>query len=119
MSVVGGQKAYGSAFLWSQLQCCCIDADPAAVSLARENAQILGLSDRAVFAVGRLTDKDGIQGKLPFELSRRFDIVVSNPPYIPTAELSFLAPEIKQLSHTCRRRRVPMIRILISGKIST
>ena len=59
-----------------------IDADAAAC--ARRNADRHGLSDRAEFAVTTWTD--GVQGQ--------FDIVLSNPPYIPAADIAALEPEV-------------------------
>lgn len=63
-----------------------IDLAPGAVDTARENAAAAGLSSRAEFRVG-----DWGEG-----LSGRFDIIVSNPPYIADAEFATLAPEVIQ-----------------------
>ena len=60
------------------------DLAPAAAALARRNAQALGLADRAAFLCGCWDD--AIRG--------RFDLVLSNPPYIPTAEVAGLMPEV-------------------------
>jgi release factor glutamine methyltransferase len=61
-----------------------IDRSEEAVATATANARRLGLGQRARFAVG-----DWGAG-----LSERFDLVVSNPPYIPDAEIEALAPEV-------------------------
>jgi release factor glutamine methyltransferase len=61
-----------------------VDLAPLAVATADANAERNGLQRRAHFRVG---DWD-------FGLTGRFDIVVSNPPYIPTAEIATLAPEV-------------------------
>lgn len=61
-----------------------IDIAPGAVSVARENAARLGLDGRVEFRIGDL-----LSG-----ITAQFDIVVSNPPYIPTADLAGLAPEV-------------------------
>jgi release factor glutamine methyltransferase len=61
-----------------------IDRAEAAVAAARANADRLGLGDRARFAVG-----DWGHG-----LIERFDLVVSNPPYIPDADIDGLDPEV-------------------------
>jgi release factor glutamine methyltransferase len=64
------------------------DVSLAAVRLARENAVLNGVEARLGFAVA-----DGLK---PLGRSRaRFDIVVSNPPYIPTGEISGLQPEVR------------------------
>jgi release factor glutamine methyltransferase len=61
-----------------------IDASAAALDVARANAARLGLADRARFAPG-----DWAQG-----LDGLFDVIVANPPYIPTAEIAALQPEV-------------------------
>ena len=61
-----------------------LDIGAAAVSLARANAARHGLSGRAFFAVA----------DWGAPLAARFDIVVSNPPYVAAKELASLAPEI-------------------------
>jgi release factor glutamine methyltransferase len=68
------------------------DIDPAAVDLARENARELGLDGEE-----RLTIlADNLAGSLFADATNRgtFDVVVSNPPYIPTSELDKLPFEI-------------------------
>ena len=55
-----------------------------AVEIAARNAGEHNLSDRTTFV--RTNWTDGIEG--------RFDVVVSNPPYIETAEIATLAPEV-------------------------
>ena len=63
-----------------------IDLSPAAVALARQNAQDLGLASRATFQIGDWTD--GLAGG--------WDLLVCNPPYIGAAELPGLLPEVRQ-----------------------
>ena len=67
------------------------DLVPAAAALARRNARSLGLADRAAFLCCGWDDA----------ISGRFDLVLSNPPYIPTAELAGLMPEVA--AHEPRR----------------
>lgn len=64
-----------------------IDLSEGAVALARDNALRLGAAFSASFAVGDLT--------APLPSSARFDLVTANPPYIPTAEVARLDPDIK------------------------
>ncbi|MBX3747718.1 MAG: peptide chain release factor N(5)-glutamine methyltransferase [Verrucomicrobiae bacterium] len=64
-----------------------VDQSPEALALARRNAARLPESDRITFHHG-----DGCR-ELPSHLD--FDLVVSNPPYIPTAELDSLQPEVR------------------------
>ena len=59
-----------------------ISAD--AIAVAAWNADRLDLRNRARFSVGEWDRA----------LSGRFDIIVSNPPYIPTDDIDRLAPEI-------------------------
>lgn len=68
-----------------------VDLSPLAVEAAVGNAERNGLSDRARFQAG-----DWGSG-----LKDRFDIVVSNPPYIPSAEIATLEPEVRE--HDPRR----------------
>jgi len=70
-----------------------IDAAPGAVALSRRNARHLGLAQRAQFQEGSW------HGGLPPAPNRpdtagAWDIIVSNPPYIPSAEIAVLAPEV-------------------------
>lgn len=61
---------------------------PETAVVARENAERSGLSDRVTILDGDLF------GPLPKELRGRVDAVVSNPPYIPTADLAALPAEV-------------------------
>jgi release factor glutamine methyltransferase len=61
-----------------------VDIDSGAIETASANAAALGLQTRAVFQVA-----DWTAG-----LNERFDLIVSNPPYIPRAEIDALAPEV-------------------------
>jgi len=63
-----------------------VDVSEEAIAVARENAANLGLAARAALMRGDWTaglDDD------------QFDLVVSNPPYIPTEEIATLAPEVR------------------------
>jgi release factor glutamine methyltransferase len=62
-----------------------IDIAPGAVATARHNARLLGLDERAGF----------IAGDWARALSGRFDVVVANPPYIATATIPELMPEVR------------------------
>jgi release factor glutamine methyltransferase len=63
-----------------------IDASPSALAVARGNAEHLGLAERARFEHG-----DWDAGLAP-----GFDVVVSNPPYVPRGEIDGLQPEVAQ-----------------------
>ena len=64
-----------------------VDLSPEALAVARANATALGVADRITFHLG-----DGFHA-LPAGL--RFDLIVTNPPYIPTAEIATLQPEVR------------------------
>jgi release factor glutamine methyltransferase len=64
-----------------------LDISEAALKLARENALRLGLAERVLFYAG-----DGMAA-LPDGAG--FDLIVSNPPYIPSAEIETLQPEVR------------------------
>lgn len=68
------------------LNICGVDIDPDALSLARENAERLKLSQPDLFKQGDLFS--------PFS-QQTFDLILSNPPYISRAEYLLLDPEVK------------------------
>ncbi|MBL6935946.1 MAG: peptide chain release factor N(5)-glutamine methyltransferase [Alphaproteobacteria bacterium] len=61
-----------------------VDVSAEALEVARGNGEALGLAERADFTVGDW-------GK---EVEESFHVIVSNPPYIPSAEISGLEPEV-------------------------
>lgn len=64
-----------------------IDRDPSALKLARENAQLNGVESRITFQqVDVQTD----------DIHTTFDLLVSNPPYIPENEMDRLMDEVKR-----------------------
>lgn len=64
------------------------DLSPAAVEVAGDNAVRLGLDDRVTILAGDLF------GPLPQELRGRLDLVVANPPYIPSSAMADLPAEV-------------------------
>jgi len=62
-----------------------LDISAAAACQARDNAHALGLSDRACFMVGDWSRA----------LAGDFDLIIANPPYIASAEIAGLAPEVR------------------------
>jgi release factor glutamine methyltransferase len=62
-----------------------VDLSPAAAAVAQGNAARLGLADRACFLAGDWATALG---------HGRFDIIVSNPPYIPDADIAGLQVEV-------------------------
>jgi len=63
-----------------------LDASDEALSVARENAESHGVSGRIEFVKSDLYSGIG---------DRKFDIIVSNPPYIPTWEIKTLSRAVK------------------------
>ncbi len=64
-----------------------IDISPDALKVAETNAENLNLADRAELRQGNWTSS--------LSLNDRFDIIISNPPYIGTREIEDLSPEVK------------------------
>lgn len=62
------------------------DLSEEALEAARENAVRLGLQERAAFRQGDLWEPVG---------DERFDLIVSNPPYVPTNVIPTLEPEVR------------------------
>lgn len=67
-----------------------LDVSRAALAVARENAQLQGVSDCITFRWGELLTP------LTAELKcAPIDLLLSNPPYIPSGELAGLSPEVR------------------------
>jgi release factor glutamine methyltransferase len=71
----------GRATVWA------VDTSAGALEVARQNAARHGVADRIEFLLG-----DGF-GALAAKMV--FDLIVSNPPYVPTAEIETLEPEVR------------------------
>lgn len=73
--------------LLSEMPCAeglAVDQSSAAIAVARANADRLALADRACFVVGDWAAA----------LDGRFDVILSNPPYIPSGAIEELQPEV-------------------------
>lgn len=79
--LLGLLKAFPQAQGWGY------DAEPRALEMARKNAEIWGVSERAHWDV--LDWRTQI-------LPQTFDLLVSNPPYIATQECQELDPSVKE-----------------------
>lgn len=62
-----------------------VDLSDAALSIAHENAHTLGLKSRVDFKCANWAAG----------ITEKFDLILSNPPYIPEVERDNLAPEVK------------------------
>lgn len=61
-----------------------VDISPDALAVAQENAMRLGLQSRVQF----------VQSHWCMQVAGEFNVIISNPPYIPTADIAGLAPEV-------------------------
>ena len=71
----------------SSAQLTATDISPAALAVASTNATTHEVADRIVFLEGDLFE--------PLDSQARFDFIASNPPYVTTAQLDQLAPDIR------------------------
>ncbi len=62
------------------------DISPAALAVARRNAEAHGVSSRIHF----------IEGDLLAPTDGPFDVIVANPPYVPTHDAPSLAPDVRE-----------------------
>lgn len=62
-----------------------VDRSPAALAVARANAAWAGLADRALFVCGDWSAA----------LDEGFDLVLANPPYVPSGDIAGLEPEVR------------------------
>ncbi len=62
------------------------DTSPAALDVARRNASRHEVADRIDF----------LETSLLAEADTRFDLIVSNPPYVPASEMHALPPEVQE-----------------------
>jgi len=88
-----------------------VDISPEALELAEENARNLGLDRRVVFICGNMLDALTEYGP--------FDVIVSNPPYVPTGVIPSLQPEVRDYDPLCALDGggdgLNYIRVLVSG----
>ncbi|MFA5040966.1 MAG: HemK/PrmC family methyltransferase [Bdellovibrionales bacterium] len=62
-----------------------IDISERAIAVAKENARTTGLDERAEFGIGNWS-----QGT-----NEKFDLIISNPPRVPTSDIPLLLPEMR------------------------
>ena len=63
-----------------------VDLSAAALAVTAENAERLGVNARITL----------VQGDWFFGVTGRFDLIVSNPPYIPAGEIAALEPDVRE-----------------------
>jgi release factor glutamine methyltransferase len=81
-----GAIAISIAHDWPEAEITAIDLSPAALEVARGNAERLGFTDYIRFLEGDL---------LAPVAGERFEIIVSNPPYVPTTDRATLSVEVR------------------------
>ena len=84
-----GCIAVSLAFLFPSAQVTGADISAEAIEVARKNASNMNLGKRVNFVQSDLFDN--IEGK--------FDLIISNPPYIPTEVIKTLSPEVQSEPH--------------------
>ena len=80
-----GCIAAACAFAFPESEVLATDISPAALSMAERNLRRLGLRDRVVLR----------QGDLFADTKGRFDLIIANPPYVPTGVYHSLPPEYR------------------------
>ena len=103
LEVGPGSGAISLALLraWPDARATAVELCAHAVELSRENAALTGLSDRLT------VEHAGISSWVPPSSlgAAPFDLLVSNPPYIPHAQMATLDPEV----------RVPALNVALSA----
>ncbi|WP_376697575.1 50S ribosomal protein L3 N(5)-glutamine methyltransferase [Wenzhouxiangella sp. EGI_FJ10305] len=81
-----GCLAIATAVYWPEVKVDAIDISPEALALARRNTDRHGVSDRVEVIESDLLD--ALSG-------RRYDVILANPPYVPTASMAELPEEYR------------------------
>lgn len=87
-----GAIALALAQAWPMAQVTAIDANPAALTLAAENAAATGLAARVSLRPSQWFAAVGAD--------ERFDLIVANPPYLSAEEVAAAAPEVREFDPT-------------------
>ena len=81
-----GAIALALASRYSEAEVTATDQSEEAIALAKENTLALNLSSRVTFIKGNWFE--------PLDEGERFDLIVSNPPYLTEAEMQTAEPEV-------------------------
>jgi release factor glutamine methyltransferase len=81
-----GAIALALASRYSEAEVTATDQSEEAIALAKENTLALNLSSRVTFIIGNWFE--------PLDEGERFDLIVSNPPYLTEAEMQTAEPEV-------------------------
>lgn len=95
MSVLLIKISFLNIYLF-QLQSIAIDQSEKACKLTKENADLNEVSRRLNVLHAKLTVEGGFQpaSSEKFIFDQKFDVIVSNPPYVPSSEVLTVEPEI-------------------------
>ncbi len=88
--ICAGSGAIGLSILAErpEVRCVLSDLSEEALAVARANAQSLGVAERAEFLLG-----DGFG---PFEPGQTAGLICVNPPYVSTAQMAELSPDVRE-----------------------
>ena len=81
-----GCLAIATAVYWPEVTVDAVDISPEALLLAQRNAEYHGVADRVEVIQSDLLD--ALEG-------RRYDVILANPPYVPTASMAELPAEYR------------------------
>lgn len=84
-----GNIAVSIAAVRPDVRITAVDSDPVAIELCRRNASLHGVADRLEAITG------DIYGALCSRAGNGFDVIVSNPPYIPSGRVTDLPREVR------------------------
>lgn len=77
-----------------QLKGIAIDPSQHACDLTKENAATYDVSDKLDVIHTEIDNKGNIKNLKPELLEKKFDLIVSNPPYIPSLDIPHLDSEV-------------------------
>jgi ribosomal protein L3 glutamine methyltransferase len=105
----GGSLAILAALAWPEAEVDAVDISAAALALARDNVGDYGLADRVRLIEGDLFAPLG---------DRRYDLILSNPPYVTDAAVAGFPPEHRAepvLAHRGGRDGLDLVRRILAG----
>jgi release factor glutamine methyltransferase len=86
-----GNIAVSLAYELRNVHVVAVDRDKDTLAVAKENADVNGVGNRIKFMFLNIVDENSIE-----KISQRFDIVVSNPPYVSAEAYEQLPDEIRE-----------------------
>jgi ribosomal protein L3 glutamine methyltransferase len=105
----GGSLAILAALAYPEATVDAVDISPAALALAHDNVADYGLGDRIRLIEGDLFSPLG---------DRRYDLILSNPPYVTDAGVAAFPPEHRaepELAHRAGSDGLDLVRRILAG----